>query len=105
MQLSSRTRSSFFSFDDMITPKLITLYYAVSTILALGACVVMIVVGLMDGGAGLLSVILAPLITAIFIVINRIWCEFVIVVFTINANIKKLSDKAEAPEQPSSDPN
>ncbi|MFV0449194.1 MAG: DUF4282 domain-containing protein [Vibrio sp.] len=82
---------SMFTFDSMLTPKLVTGLYWLLIIIA-------VISGLgtmFSGYAGLTaSSFFLGLITIILGSIGaRIWCELMIVVFKINENLQILKDK------------
>lgn len=79
-----KTLRNLFFFDVMIMPKIITFIYWL-----LLAGVVLGALGMMFNGA-----FLSGIGTLIFGAIGaRLWCELMIVLFKINANIQKLADK------------
>ncbi len=75
-------------FDEMMTPKIITLIYWL-----LLALVVISGLGLMISGATFSS-FLGGLVTIVLgAAFARIWCEILIVIFKIHENIRKVADK------------
>ena len=77
---------SIFFFDAMLTPKIITAVYW----LLLGLVVI--------SGVGTMfvqSFIMGLLIIVFGAIGVRIWCELLIVLFKINDNLKKMTDKAQ----------
>jgi hypothetical protein len=83
-----------FFFESMLTPKIITFVYW----LLLLAAVVSGIATMFSGYAGLTF---ATFMSGLLIVVGgavgaRIWCELMIVLFKINANLQKISDKPEA---------
>jgi hypothetical protein len=71
-------------FDDMLTPKIITVIYWLGLISVIFGAVMMIFTGNFFKGLGLL----------VFGAIGvRVWCELLIVMFKIHENIKRLADK------------
>ncbi len=82
---------NLFFFDDMITPKIITVVYwlmLIGTVLAgLGAMFSNFSIGSIFQG---LIMIIGGAIGV------RIWCELLIVLFKIHENLKKIADKSEA---------
>lgn len=80
---------SIFFFDSMLTPKIITAVYwillAASVFSGLGAI-------FSDYGGGFLvglGILIGGAIGA------RIWCELLIVLFKINANLQKIAEKSD----------
>ncbi|MCU7553187.1 DUF4282 domain-containing protein [Alteromonas sp. ASW11-19] len=85
---------NMFFFESMLTPKIITFVY---WLLLLAAVVSGI--GTMFSGYGGLT--FATFMSGLFIgaggaVGARIWCELMIVLFKINANIQEISDNPKA---------
>lgn len=76
----------FLFFDTMITPKIITVIY---WLLLLSVLLSGLGTMLMDQGGILtgLGIILGGAVAI------RIWCEMLIVMFKINANLQKIADK------------
>ncbi|MGR5503771.1 DUF4282 domain-containing protein [Vibrio sp. DNB22_10_4] len=81
-----------FSFDSMLTPKLVTaLYWLLLSIALLSGLATMF------GGYGGLTA--EKLILGILTIVGgavgaRIWCELMIVIFKINENLQSLNDAA-----------
>jgi hypothetical protein len=85
-----------FSFDNFIAPKLVKFLYVLSLIVVSIAAIVFVIAGLVGLGngtpAGLLALILAPLVWLIYLVAARLWLEFFIVVFKISDDLKDIRD-------------
>jgi len=88
--------NNLFSFDRMLTPRLISAMNAIGIVLAILAGVIMVVAGFNQpyGGGqtifvGLLWVVLGP-------VAVRLYCELVIVLFKINENLQEMRDNSSA---------
>ncbi len=77
-----------FYFDEMLTPKLITLIYWLLLLLAVLSGLGIIFTGM--SFSSFIGGLLAIIIGAVF---ARIWCELLIVVFKIHENIRRLADK------------
>ena len=80
-----------FTFDAMLTPKIITFVYWFLLLLAVFAGI-----GAMTTGYG--GMTFGKFLTGLVIIIGgsvgaRIWSELLIVLFKINENIKKIADK------------
>ncbi|ART81388.1 hypothetical protein CBP31_01030 [Oceanisphaera profunda] len=73
-----------FFFDNMVTPKFITILYWVLLFSAVLGGVGIIFSGSIFSG---LMTILGGVIFA------RIWCELMVVLFKINANLQKIADR------------
>lgn len=80
---------SIFFFDSMLTPKIITAVYwillAASVFSGLGAMFSDYSGGFLVG----LGILIGGAIGA------RIWCELLIVLFKINANLQKIAEKSD----------
>lgn len=75
--------SKIFFFNSMLTPKIITAVYWA-----------LLVVVLISGIGLMLENFLIGLVTVLVgAVAVRVWCELLIVLFTINDNIKKIANK------------
>lgn len=71
-------------FDDMLTPKIITVIYWLGLLSVVFGAIGLIFAGNFFSGLGLL----------IFGAVGvRVWCELLIVMFKIHENLKKLADK------------
>ena len=85
MNLNAR---DIFFFDEMLTPKLITLIY---WLLLLASAVSGL--GIMFSGMGFSGFIGGLLTIILGAVLARIWCELLIVIFKIHENLRRLADK------------
>jgi len=82
------------SFTEFITTRIIKFLFILGIILAALGTLLLIVTGFSKGiGAGLLSLILSPLIFFIYVLLARIWCEMVIVVFRIAEHTGRLVEQ------------
>jgi Zn-dependent protease with chaperone function len=91
--------SSFFqalfdtSFREFITTRIIKVLYVLGMVLAgLGALGILIG-GLSQGGAGVASIIIAPLAFILWVISLRVWLELVIVIFRIADNTDILAKR------------
>ena len=83
-----------FSFTDFITIRIIKFLFILGIILAALGTLLLIVTGFSKGiGVGILSLILSPLIFLIYVLLARIWCEMIIVVFRIAENTGRLVER------------
>lgn len=82
---------SLFFFDEMITPKIITLIY---WLLLLSAVIAGL--GRMFTDFGITSLVTGVLVMIAAAVGARVWCELLIVLFKINENLQKLAAKEGA---------
>jgi hypothetical protein len=80
-------------FDSLITPKLIRFLYVVSMIVLVIGVVVAIIVGFVDSaGSGILTLILAPIIALIYLIVIRLYLELIVVVFKIRDATIQVAD-------------
>ena len=81
-----------FSFSEFVTAKVIPLLFGIGIVLQAFAVLSMIV-GRFRGGfwGGLLFLIISPAIYLLMVLMIRIWCELVIVVFKIAENTRVLA--------------
>jgi small-conductance mechanosensitive channel len=82
---------NLFFFDDMLTPKFITLIYWIGLIAAVFAGVGSIFMMGFDyvTFGGFLKGLLITVLGAVAV---RVWCELTMVLFKINENVKKIAD-------------
>ena len=72
------------SFTEFITIRIIKLLFILGIIFVAIGTLLLIVTGFSNGiGAGILSLILSPLIFLVYVLLARIWCEMIIVIFRI----------------------
>ena len=82
------------SFVEFITIRIIKLLFILGIIFAAIGTLLLIVTGFSNGiGAGILSLILSPLIFLVYVLLARIWCEMIIVLFRIAENTGRLVDR------------
>ena len=82
------------SFTEFITIRIIKFLFILGIIFAAIGTLVLIVTGFSNGiGAGILSLVLSPLIFLIYVLLARIWCEMVIVVFRIAEHTGRLVEQ------------
>jgi len=82
------------SFSSFITTRLIKIIYLIFVILACISGLAIIVTGMFNGiGAGVLSLIVAPLIVVLEIMVCRVCLEIVMVIFKIAQDVDKLANK------------
>lgn len=71
-------------FDHLITPTMIRFLYIVAMVILALLTLVAIIAGFAkSGGAGILSLILAPIFALIYLIVTRLWLELIIVIFKI----------------------
>jgi hypothetical protein len=81
---NSKTSFSLFTFDSMLTPKIITFVYWIGLL------------GLIVGGIGFLvteDFLIGVCIVAFGFVGWRMWCELMIVFFKMNENLQRIADR------------
>ena len=82
------------SFTEFITIRIIKFLFILGIIFAAIGTLLLIVTGFSNGiGAGILSLILSPLIFLVYVLLARIWCEMIIVIFRIAENTGRLVDQ------------
>lgn len=86
--MSKKSSGGLFSFEKMITPKIITLVFAVSTIVIGGAGILGFLVFLFSGQ--IMAALLSPVVAAILILAGRIGCELTMVAFSMDSTLKEI---------------
>lgn len=83
---------SFLNFDSMITPKIITVIYWLSII----AVVLGGITSMFGGYQGFTfgKFLMGLIIIVGGVLLTRVYCELLIVIFKINENLRKVADKA-----------
>ena len=85
-----------FSFSEFIVPKIIKFLFMLGMVVAGLAALVFIVAGFANGaGAGILCLILSPVIFLLYVIMARIWLETVMVFFSINDRLKNIDAKTK----------
>lgn len=81
------------SFSEFVTTRLIKLLFMIAIAASALCALVMIIYGFSFGGGtvGFLSLILAPIIFFIDVLLARIWLELIIVVFRIAENTSEIA--------------
>ena len=83
-----------FSFSEFITIKLIKILYVVGMIMAGIGALFMIGGGFRASFfAGLLALIISPIVFLLYVLVIRIWLELIIVLFKIADNTKIIAQK------------
>ncbi|GAA0813293.1 DUF4282 domain-containing protein [Colwellia sp. D2M02] len=78
-----------FFFDSMLTPKIITFVYWLMLLSVLISGIGTMFIGHGGGFFAGMGILIGGAIGA------RIWCELLIVLFKIHANLQKIADKSE----------
>ncbi|MGB7589142.1 MAG: DUF4282 domain-containing protein [Solirubrobacterales bacterium] len=85
-------------FDHLITPTLIRFLYIVSVIvLAIGAIVFIIAAFVNSAGSGVVTLILAPVIAFIYLIMVRLYLELVVVAFKIRDAAERVAENTSKP--------
>ena len=81
-----------FSFSQFITTRLIRLLYAIGVVIAALSALGAIIRGFNESaGAGVVALIVAPLIFLLVVIVARVWLELVIVVFRIAEYLRDMA--------------
>lgn len=84
----------FLYFDSMITPKIITFIYWLLLVLVGFSGLAMLVSSLaMMGNSffmGLLLLLATPIVVAVMVVVARVYCELMIVIFKMNEALQEI---------------
>jgi Domain of unknown function (DUF4282) len=91
-----------FSFKEFITPTIIKILYALALIGIGIYCLVSIITGFRAGfGYGLLAIVIAVIVSAIGIILSRVYMELIMVLFRIMGLLEGMSqNKGTLPPQP-----
>ncbi len=85
-----------FSFKEFITTKIIKIIYAIGILGAGIGAIGVIIKGFGAGAfAGILALIVSPIVFIIYTILIRVWLEVVIVLFRISEDIRDLAKKSE----------
>jgi hypothetical protein len=83
-----------FSFSEFITPRIIKLLFVLAIIISAIFAIMMFVAGISEGGgAAFLSLIGAPLLFLLYVIMARVWLEVITVVFRIADNTDRLAGR------------
>jgi len=84
------------SFSEFVTARLIKVLFILGVVLSVLGVLGMIIAGFSAGaGRGILMLILSPLIFLLYVLVVRIWCELIIVVFRIAENTSRLAEQGK----------
>lgn len=82
--------NSFLNFDNFITPKFITIiYWIILAMVVLGG------LGLMFSGNGFAGFVMGLFTVLLGVLFTRIYCELLMVAFSINNHLKNISEKRD----------
>ncbi len=93
-----------FSFTNFVTTKLIKFLYAISLIFIVLGFFAMVIGGFaaMIGdsvGAGFAILCMSPFVLVIYVLLARVWSEFIIVIFRIAENMAELVEQGREKEE------
>ena len=81
------------SFSEFITTKLIKFIYIIQIVSAALFCLISIIAAFANGiGAGLGTLVIAPIMFLFFIVFSRLWLELIIVIFRIAEHTQSIAE-------------
>lgn len=84
------------SFTEFITTRMIKVLFIIGIIGASFSTLAVLVSGFKTGFfAGLLSLILAPVVFLFWVLLARVWCELIIVAFRIAENTGRLVEQGK----------
>lgn len=91
----------FFSFDKMITPMIIQLFFWVGVIGTIVSGIGMIIVGIMSKEGGMFQIISGVICLFLGPLFVRIYCEMLIVFFKMQASLMQISEMMKEKQQDS----
>ena len=84
------------SFTEFVTTRVIKVLFVIGIVFAAIGAVGLIVGGFAGGAVkGLVCLILSPLVFLLYVLLARIWCELIIVMFRIAENTSRLVDQGK----------
>ena len=85
-----------FSFSEFITPRIIKLLFVLAIIISAIFAIMMFVAGISEGGGtAFLSLIGAPLLFLLYVIMARVWLEVIMIMFRIADNTDKLAERGD----------
>ena len=85
------------SFTEFVTTRFIKFLFIIGVVFAAIGALALIVAGFRGGaGKGILFLILSPIVFFLYVLLARIWCEMIIVVFRIAENTSRLVDQGKS---------
>lgn len=88
------------SFSQFITTRIIKVLFVIAIILSGIAALALLIGGIAGGGGGaFLSIIVAPILFLLCVLMARIWLELILILFRISDNIDKLVELKKPTEQ------
>lgn len=85
------------SFKEFVTTRIIKAIFIIGVVFGAILALVLIVTGFNDSaGTGFLFLILSPSVFLLYVLVVRIWCEIIIVLFRIAENTSRLVDQGKS---------
>lgn len=85
-----------FSFSEFLTPKIIKILYAIGLVLAAIGALVFIVAGFHRGaGAGIIFLIISPVVFVLYALGVRIYLEILLVLFRIAGRVDEIASRSK----------
>ena len=82
------------SFTEFVTTRVIKILFMIGIVFAAIGVLALIIGGFNAGiGKGMLFLILSPIVFFLYVLLARIWCEIIIVMFRIAENTGKLVEQ------------
>lgn len=83
-----------FSFSEFVTIKIVKILFIIGIILALIGAITFIVAGFnLSTVAGIVFLLISPIIFLLYVLFIRVWLEIIIVIFRIADNTKIMAEK------------
>lgn len=85
-----------FSFTEFVTTKVIKLLYALAIFLSGLTALYLVISGFRGGAAaGVLAVLIAPLVFLFYVIAVRVWLEVIIVLFRIADHTRDIAERTK----------
>jgi len=89
------------SFKEFVTIRIIKVLFVLAIIASGIGALALLIGGIAGGGAGaFISIILAPIVFFLYVLLARIWLEVIIVLFRIAENTGKLVEQTKDKDKP-----
>ena len=89
------------SFTEFITTRVIKVFFILGVVFAALITLMVIVGGFQVGSAvGVIVLLLSPVLFLLYILMLRLWCEFIIVVFRIAENTGRMAEQGRVTAPP-----
>jgi hypothetical protein len=87
------------SFSEFVTTRVIKILFIIGILFSALGALMIIIGGFNSGwGVGILALLLSPLVFLLYVLLARIWCEMIIVIFRIAENTARLVDQGKKTE-------